>query len=59
MDFAQHTIDLARKNVEEGGRPFPHPDPPARRYRVYPNAGDKSVYFDIIHAPTNHLKPGA
>lgn len=22
MDFAQHTIDIARKNVEEGGRPF-------------------------------------
>ncbi|MFE7358362.1 nucleoside deaminase [Streptomyces sp. NPDC057543] len=22
MDFVQHTIDLARKNVEEGGRPF-------------------------------------
>lgn len=22
MDFAQHTIDLARRNVEEGGRPF-------------------------------------
>ncbi|MEK0100545.1 nucleoside deaminase, partial [Streptomyces sp. A475] len=22
MDFAQRTIDLARQNVEEGGRPF-------------------------------------
>ncbi|MFI5497547.1 hypothetical protein ACIA5E_00695 [Nocardia asteroides] len=22
MDFAQHTIDLARRNVAEGGRPF-------------------------------------
>lgn len=22
MDFAQHTIDLARRNVEQGGRPF-------------------------------------
>lgn len=22
MDFAQRTVDLARKNVEEGGRPF-------------------------------------
>ncbi|MCM2390546.1 nucleoside deaminase [Streptomyces albipurpureus] len=22
MDFAQHTIDLARRNVDEGGRPF-------------------------------------
>lgn len=22
MDFAQRTIDVARKNVEEGGRPF-------------------------------------
>ncbi|OBK86541.1 tRNA-specific adenosine deaminase [Mycolicibacter heraklionensis] len=22
MDFAQHTIELARRNVEEGGRPF-------------------------------------
>ncbi|NEB75367.1 nucleoside deaminase [Streptomyces sp. SID14478] len=22
MDFAQHTIDLARQNVESGGRPF-------------------------------------
>ncbi|MET9662557.1 nucleoside deaminase [Streptomyces sp. NPDC006510] len=22
MDFAQHTTDIARKNVEEGGRPF-------------------------------------
>jgi hypothetical protein len=28
-------------------------------YRVYPNAGDKSVYFDIIHTPTNHPEPGA
>ncbi|MFI2641834.1 nucleoside deaminase [Streptomyces sp. NPDC018610] len=22
MDFAQHTIDIARRNVDEGGRPF-------------------------------------
>ena len=27
-------------------------------YRVYPNANDKSVYFDIIHTPTTHKEPG-
>ncbi len=26
-------------------------------YRVYPNNDDKSVYFDIIHTPTNHKEP--
>ena len=24
MDFVKHTIDLAIRNVEEGGRPFRH-----------------------------------
>lgn len=27
-------------------------------YRVYPNAGDTSTYFDIIHTKTNHAEPG-
>ncbi|MCT3896989.1 DUF4822 domain-containing protein [Elizabethkingia anophelis] len=26
-------------------------------YRVYPNADDKTVYYDIIHTPTNHKEP--
>ncbi|MGW2659503.1 DUF4822 domain-containing protein [Nocardia tengchongensis] len=26
-------------------------------YRVYPDANDKSVYFDIIHTPTTHTEP--
>ena len=26
-------------------------------YRIYPNAEITSVYFDIIHTPTNHVKP--
>ncbi|RAJ87872.1 uncharacterized protein DUF4822 [Chitinophaga dinghuensis] len=26
-------------------------------YRVYPNAADKTVYFDIIHTPTTHAEP--
>jgi len=26
-------------------------------YRIYPNAENTSVYFDIIHTPTNHVKP--
>lgn len=26
-------------------------------YRIYPNENDKSVYFDIIHTPTNHKEP--
>lgn len=26
-------------------------------YRIYPNADNKSVYYDIIHTPTNHPEP--
>ncbi|ATP57388.1 DUF4822 domain-containing protein [Pedobacter ginsengisoli] len=26
-------------------------------YRIYPNNDDKSVYFDIIHTPTDHKEP--
>ncbi|QJB37260.1 DUF4822 domain-containing protein [Chitinophaga oryzae] len=26
-------------------------------YRIYPNASDKTVYFDIIHTPTTHPAP--
>lgn len=26
-------------------------------YRIYPNANDKSVYFDIVHTPTTHKEP--
>lgn len=26
-------------------------------YRVFPDAADKSVYFDIIHTPTDHAEP--
>jgi hypothetical protein len=26
-------------------------------YRVYPNANDKTIYFDIIHTPTTHQEP--
>lgn len=26
-------------------------------YRVYPNEKDKTVYFDIIHTPTDHAAP--
>lgn len=26
-------------------------------YRIYPNAEDKSVYYDIIHTPTTHKEP--
>lgn len=26
-------------------------------YRIYPNANDKSVYYDIIHTPTTHKEP--
>ncbi|SDS80452.1 protein of unknown function [Brevibacterium siliguriense] len=26
-------------------------------YRVYPDENDKSVYFDIIHTPTDHKEP--
>lgn len=27
-------------------------------YRVFPNAEDTSVYFDIVHTRTNHVEPG-
>ena len=27
-------------------------------YRVYPNAADQSVYYDIVHTRTNHVEPG-
>lgn len=26
-------------------------------YRIYPNAENTSVYYDIIHTPTNHVEP--
>ena len=26
-------------------------------YRVYTNANDKTVYFDIVHTPTTHKEP--
>lgn len=26
-------------------------------YRVYPDANDKTVYFDIVHTPTTHPEP--
>ncbi|MFB6454731.1 DUF4822 domain-containing protein [Chitinophaga sp. Hz27] len=26
-------------------------------YRIYPNANDKTIYFDIIHTPTTHAEP--
>jgi hypothetical protein len=26
-------------------------------YRVYPNANDKTIYFDIVHTPTTHQEP--
>ncbi len=26
-------------------------------YRIYPNASDKTIYFDIIHTPTTHKEP--
>jgi len=28
-------------------------------YRVYPNAADTSVYYDIVHTKTNHVEPGS
>jgi hypothetical protein len=28
MDFAQRTVDIARRNVAEGGRPFASKTPP-------------------------------
>lgn len=27
-------------------------------YRVFPNAADTSVYYDIVHTKTNHVEPG-
>ncbi|MEU6661547.1 DUF4822 domain-containing protein [Streptomyces sp. NPDC046821] len=27
-------------------------------YRVFPNAGDTNVYYDIVHTKTNHVEPG-
>lgn len=27
-------------------------------YRVYPNAADTSVFYDIVHTKTNHVEPG-
>ncbi|WP_164233391.1 DUF4822 domain-containing protein [Microbacterium hydrocarbonoxydans] len=27
-------------------------------YRVFPNAADTSVYYDIVHTRTNHVEPG-
>ncbi|MCD2421148.1 DUF4822 domain-containing protein [Niabella pedocola] len=26
-------------------------------YRIYPTAGNKAVYFDIVHTPTTHAEP--
>lgn len=28
-------------------------------YRIFPDENDRSVYYDIIHAPTNHPEPGS
>lgn len=28
-------------------------------YRIYPNNNDKTVFFDIIHTPTDHKEPSA
>lgn len=28
-------------------------------YRVYPEASNKAVYFDIVHTPTKHAEPSA
>ncbi|MDL9977923.1 DUF4822 domain-containing protein [Microbacterium sp. ASV49] len=33
-------------------------DKHAFTYRVFPNAADTSVYYDIVHTPTNHVEPG-
>ena len=27
-------------------------------YRVFPNAADQTVYYDIVHTKTNHVEPG-
>ena len=27
-------------------------------YRIFPNAADTSVYYDIVHTKTNHVEPG-
>ncbi|WP_082008244.1 DUF4822 domain-containing protein [Microbacterium mangrovi] len=27
-------------------------------YRVFPNAADTGVFYDIVHTPTNHVEPG-
>lgn len=27
-------------------------------YRVFPNAGDTGMYYDIVHTKTNHVEPG-
>lgn len=27
-------------------------------YRVYPDAADTTVYYDIVHTKTNHVEPG-
>ncbi|MDQ4213950.1 DUF4822 domain-containing protein [Microbacterium sp. ASV81] len=27
-------------------------------YRVFPNAADKTVFYDIVHTKTNHVEPG-
>lgn len=27
-------------------------------YRIFPNAGDTSTYYDIVHTKTNHVEPG-
>ncbi|WP_241791015.1 DUF4822 domain-containing protein [Sphingobacterium rhinopitheci] len=26
-------------------------------YRIYPNNNDRTVYFDIVHTPTDHVEP--
>lgn len=28
-------------------------------YRIYPNAADATVYYDIVHTKTNHVEPGS
>jgi LPXTG-motif cell wall-anchored protein len=27
-------------------------------YRMFPDAADLSVFYDIVHLPTDHLEPG-
>lgn len=38
--------------------PITQLDRKAFTYRVFPNPADTSTYYDIVHAPTNHVEPG-